>query len=194
MFRSNKPKIANFRADYATPVDFCDIFTHDTKHLYLLAFLLTTNHTESEQCFVSTFEKTFTEQAMFKEWARSWIKRRLIENAIEIVSPASARHGQNREFWSAGQREPQRECEIDCVTRLPAIERFVFVMSILERYSNWDCALLLGCSMIQVAQARMKALRRLPDLAARVPRGNGLPMPRLELRCKCLWSDPSSLH
>jgi DNA-directed RNA polymerase specialized sigma24 family protein len=65
------------------------------------------------------------------------------------------------------------------VTKLAALERFVFVMSILERYSNWDCALLMGCSMNRVAQARMKALRRLPDLAALFPRGNGLPMPRL---------------
>ena len=170
MFRSNKPKVANFRADYATPVDFCDIFRNDTKHLYLLAFLLTTNHKESEQCFVSTVEKAFKEQAVFKEWVRSWVKRTLIENTIKIVSPASARNGQRRELWSAGQRERRRECQIDSVTKLPAIERFVFVMSILERHSDWDCALLLGCSMNQVAQALMKALRRLPDLAALVSR------------------------
>ncbi len=172
MFRSNKPKVANFRTDYATPVDFCDIFRNDTKHLYLLAFLLTTNHRESEQCFVSTVEKAFKEQAVFKEWVRPWVKRTLIENAIKIVLPALARNGQRRELWSAGQRETQGQCEIDSVTKLAAFERFVFVMSILERYSNWDCALLLGCSMNQVAQARMKALRRLPDLAVLVSRGN----------------------
>jgi hypothetical protein len=171
VFRSNKPKIPTFRGDYATPVDFCNMFRNDTKRLYLLAFLLTTNHKESEQCFVSTVEKAFKEQAVFKEWARSWIKRTLIENAIEIVSPALPRNGQRRELWSAGQRETQKECEIDGVTKLAAFERFVFVMSILERYSNWDCALLLGCSMIQVAQARMKALRRFPDLKTASQKG-----------------------
>jgi len=194
VFRSNKSKIVNFRADYATPVDFCDIFRNGTKHLYLLAFLLTTNHKESEQCFVSTVEKAFKEQAVFKEWVRSWVKRTLIENAIKIVLPALARNGQRRELWSAGQRETQRQCEIDSVTKLAAFERFVFVMSILERYSNWDCALLLGCSLNQVAQARMKALRRLPDLAVLVSRGNRQPMPRLGSRRKGQWSDPSNFQ
>jgi hypothetical protein len=88
------------------------------------------------------FQRTGGVQGM----VRSWIKRRLIENAIKIVSPALAGNGQRRELWSSGQREAQRECEIDSVTKLAALERFVFVMSILERYSNWDCALLMGCS------------------------------------------------
>jgi DNA-directed RNA polymerase specialized sigma24 family protein len=179
VFRSNKPKIADFRAEYATPVDFCDLFRDATKHLYLLAFLLTANHGESEQCFVSTVEKAFKEQAVFKEWVRSRIKRTMIENASKIVSPALARNGQRRELWSAGQRDTQRECEIDSVTKLAAFERFVFVMSILERYSNWDCALLLGCNVNQVAEARLDALRRLPDLAVHVSPGNRQPTRRL---------------
>jgi hypothetical protein len=181
VLRSNKPKTANFRADYAKHADFCDVFRNDTKHLYLLAFLLTANHQESEQCFVSTVEEALKEQAVFKEWVRSWIKRRLIENAIAIVLPASARNGQKRDLWGAGRHEAQRGYEIDTVTKLAPFERFVFVMSILERYSNWDCALLLECSMNRVTQARMKALRRLPDLAALFPRGDGLPMVRLEV-------------
>jgi len=44
-------------------------------------------------------------------------------------------------------------------------ERFVFVMSILERYSYWDCSRLLECSMKKVAQARIGALRQLPGVA-----------------------------
>jgi hypothetical protein len=181
MFRSNKQKIANFRTDYAKHADFCDVFRNDTKPLYLLAFLLTANHKESERCFASMVEEVFKEQAVFKEWARSWVKRRLIENAIKIISPASARDGQKRDLWDAGQHETQRECEIDTVTKLDAFERFVFVMSILERYSNWDCSLLLKCSMNKVAQARMKALRRLPDLAAPLFASDGLPLRRSEV-------------
>jgi hypothetical protein len=166
VFGSHKQKIANFRADYAKHADFCDVFNNDTKPLYLLAFLLTANHQESERCFVSTVEEVFQGQAVFKEWARPWVKRRLIENAIKIVSPASARNAQKRDLWCAGQQETQKECEIDTVTRLDPFERFVFVMSILERYSNRDCSLLLGCNMNKVADTRMTALRRLPGLAA----------------------------
>jgi DNA-directed RNA polymerase specialized sigma24 family protein len=172
VFRSNKPNTANFRADYATTVDFCDIFINDTKHLYVLAFLLTANHEESEQCFGSTVEEAFKGQAVFKEWVRSWLRRTLIENAIEIVSPASARNGGERDFWSAWQPGTQRECEIDTVTKLAPFERFVFIMSILESYSDWDCSVLLRCSMSKVAQARMRALHGLSDRAAlRVPGG-----------------------
>jgi hypothetical protein len=181
VFRSNKPKIANFRADYAKHTDFCDIFRNETKHLYLLAFLLTANHQESEQCFVSTVEEALKEQAVFKEWVRSWIKRRLIENAIAIVLPASARNGQKRDLWGVGRHETQRGYEIDTVTKLAPFERFVFVMLILERYSNWDCSLLLGCSMNKVAHARLRALGRLPDLVALFPRGDGLPTGHLEV-------------
>jgi hypothetical protein len=177
LFRSTK--VANFRAEYAKHADFCDALNNDTGPLYRLAFLLTANHKESEQCFVSTVEQAFDEQTVFKEWARSWIKRRLIETAIEIVLPTSSRNGKKRDFWAAKQHDTQRECEIDAVTKLGPFERFVFVMSILERYSNWDCALLLGCSMNRVSHGRMTALRRLPGLAALRPRGDGLQMPRL---------------
>jgi DNA-directed RNA polymerase specialized sigma24 family protein len=178
VFRSKKLKTANIRNGYATHDDVCDVFEKDTKHLYLLAFLLTANHGESEQCFVSTVESDFKAQAVFKEWARPWVKRRMIKNAIETVSPASARNGPKRDLWNAGQRETQGECEIDIVTKLAAFDRFVFVMSILERYSNWDCSMLLGCSINKVAQARMRALGRLPELVALLPRREGPPSRR----------------
>src|SRR6266853_3217792 len=165
MFRFRKPEIADFRADYAMHADFCAVYEKDMKHLYLLAFLLTVNHKEAEQCFALTVEKAFKEPAVFKEWARSWVKRSQIEHAIDIVSPASARTGEKRDLWSAGPHQSHGEGEINAVTKLAPLERFVFVMSILERHSNWDCALLLGCSMNKVAQARRRALRRLPDLA-----------------------------
>jgi DNA-directed RNA polymerase specialized sigma24 family protein len=165
LFGSKRPKIANFRAEYAKQDDFCDVFERDTKPLYLLAFLLTTNNKVAERCFALTVEEAFEEQAVFKEWARSWVKRRLIENAIEIVSAPLARNGQTRDLWNAGHSETQRECEIDIVTKLSPFERFVFVMSILERYSNRDCALLLGCSIDKVIHARMGALRRLAHFA-----------------------------
>jgi hypothetical protein len=180
VFRSHKLKIANFRTDYAKPADFCNVFVKDTKPLYLLAFLLTANHKESEQCFVSTVEEAFKEQAVFKEWARSWVRRRMIENAIEIVSPAALRSGQKRDLWSAGQRT-HSECEIDTVTKLAPFERFIFVMSILERLSGWDCSLLLGCTIKSVAVAQIRGLRRLPEFAALSSRGQGQLLRRREV-------------
>ena len=166
--------MANFRADYAKQHDFCEVFEKDAKSLYLLAFVLTANHKESEDCFVSTVDEALREKAVFKEWARSWVKRRMVENAVETVRHVTVLNGEKRDLWSAEQHEREKPCEIDTVTQLPSFERFVFVMSILERYSDWDCSVLLACSMKEVAQARTGALRRLPGLAAVVPRGDEL--------------------
>jgi DNA-directed RNA polymerase specialized sigma24 family protein len=85
------------------------------------------------------------------------------------VSPASTRSGGNRDLWNRGQEQTSGDNEIDAVTQLAPLERFVFVMSILERYSIWDCSLLLGCSMKKVVQARMRALRRRSNPDARLP-------------------------
>ena len=166
MFLPNQPRIASFRAEYAKQADFCDVFKNDTKPLYLLAFFLTANHKESEQCFISTVADAFKERAVFKEWARSWVKRRLIENAIEIVSPASDRSSPRRDVWSTEQRWTRRSYEIDTVTKLANFERFVFVISILERYSKLNCSLLLGCSTDKIVQARVRAFRQLTGPAA----------------------------
>jgi DNA-directed RNA polymerase specialized sigma24 family protein len=40
---------------------------------------------------------------------------------------------------------------------LEDFERVVFVMSVLEKYSDQDCAVLLGCSRQDVREARMQA-------------------------------------
>ena len=85
------------------------------------------------------------------------------------MSPASTRSGGNRDLWNRGQEETPRDNEIDAVTQLVPLERFVFVMSILERYSIWDCSLMLGCSMKKVVQARMRALHRRSNPDARFP-------------------------
>ena len=179
MFGSKKPMAANPSIDYVTHDDFCRVLEKDMKPLYLLAFLLTGNHKESEQCFVSTVENSFRERAVFREWVLPWVKRGLIKNAIEIVSPGSPRNDAKRDLWSAGQYAIQGQYGIDTVTKLATFERFVFVMSILERYSNWECSMLLACGMNKVAQAQMRALRRLPELAPPLSRGNGVPLGRL---------------
>ena len=40
-------------------------------------------------------------------------------------------------------------------------ERFVFVLSVFERFSDQDCSLLLNCSRREVAAGRNCALRRI---------------------------------
>lgn len=59
MRRDRQQCAKDFRSDYATHADFCDALAQDTKSLYLLAFLLTTNHGDAEHCFAATVEKVF---------------------------------------------------------------------------------------------------------------------------------------
>jgi hypothetical protein len=75
---------------------------------------------------------------------------------------ASADSNENRDLWRAGQHIARGDDEIDMVTRIQPLERFVFVMSILERYPDQECALLIGCTPKSVAKARMRELD-LPD-------------------------------
>jgi DNA-directed RNA polymerase specialized sigma24 family protein len=169
MFSLEKVGTASFRADYAKRADFCELFEREMKPFYLLAFLLTANHQDAETCFATAVDEALDEPVVFKEWAESWIKRTLVRNAIGIVSPASTRSGGNRDLWNRGQEQTSGDNEIDAVTQLAPMERFVFVMSILERYSIWDCSLLLGCSVKKVVQARMRALRLRSNPDARFP-------------------------
>jgi hypothetical protein len=51
------------------------------------------------------------------------------------------------------------------ILELPAFERFVFVMSVLEHYSDQECSLLLGCTRADVLAARTRALRQIGNAA-----------------------------
>jgi hypothetical protein len=54
---------------------------------------------------------------------------------------------------------------ISAVLALPVFDRFVCVMSVLERYSDQECSLLLDCSRGSVAAARTRALQALGQSA-----------------------------
>jgi hypothetical protein len=110
-----------------------------------------------------------------------WVYRTLIEKAIEIVSPVSNRPGEERDPRTAQLRATHGQNKLNSLAKLDPLERFVFVMSVLERYSDRDCALLLGCNPTKVSPARRKALRRLADFASVLPlRGHSPTLHRLE--------------
>ena len=55
--------------------------------LYLLAFLLTTDHVTAEKCFVMGLEDSKNGNPVFKDWAQSWAGRTIIANAIRMILP-----------------------------------------------------------------------------------------------------------
>ena len=159
---------------YATCGDFCRIFAEDMKNLYLLALVLTADPEKAEQCFVSGLDDCTAGNPVFREWARSWARRVVIKRAIRMIAPGRERASQvlypaatKAALVSNAGRAQRVPAEVYAIFALPALERFAFVMSVLERYSDLDCALLLGCTRESFIQARLQALQRISDLESR---------------------------
>jgi DNA-directed RNA polymerase specialized sigma24 family protein len=152
---------------YATSEDFCRVFADNMKQLYVFAFLLTGNQELAERCFVAGLEESVQANCVFSEWARSWAMRTIVQNAAHALQPHSCHGGPALSGTSRGDaREsmPAGDFELQRVLELEDFERFVFVMSVLERYSDHDCGLLLGCSLQKVREARFRALQQMGEL------------------------------
>jgi DNA-directed RNA polymerase specialized sigma24 family protein len=162
MFKANQ--VASVKdMEYATAGDFCQIFDKDMKSLYLLSLLLAGDHETAEQCFVQGLENATSRNRVFKEWARSWARRAIIQNALRIVNPRP--NGGDRPWDSAlmnrGSEIVSQRAEIKAVLGLRPFDRFVFVMSVLEGYSDHDCSILLGRTRQDVLAARARALQQI---------------------------------
>jgi DNA-directed RNA polymerase specialized sigma24 family protein len=156
-------KIANQEPmEYATEADFCRIFKNDMNRLYQLAFLVTGDHALAEKCFVSGLEESTKGNPVFKEWAESWASRMILRNAIQMIRPRPL-GGEILSPVSDGtvRHAAAEPAAISVLIGLPAFDRFVFVMAVLERYPDQECSLLLGCTGDEVKAARIRALERI---------------------------------
>jgi hypothetical protein len=155
----------NAETRYASCEDFQRIFEEDLHGLYVLAFLLTGDHQKAERCFVAGLENCVEESRVFREWARTWAKRVIVKNAIQELHPQS-RHSNLSARVPIVFRprlqfsDPSGHFDRDAVSRLGDFERFVFVLCVLERYREHECALLLGCSDSEVREARTQAIEQ----------------------------------
>src|SRR5260370_11587538 len=130
---------------YASSGDFCRIFHEETESLYQLSFLLTAERGKAEQCFVSGLEDSLKGSRVFKEWARSWARRAIVQNAVRVINPRPMDENAPSSFNSSGKTLVAEPAEIAAILELAPFERFVYVMSVLERYSDHECSVLLGC-------------------------------------------------
>ena len=152
---------------YAIASDFCRIFKEDMSGLYMLSLMLTADRDKAEQCFSSGLGDSVKANRVFREWARSWARRMIIQNAIRMIRPTPERAGVQTlvPAGPGGGAKSESNASIAAVLTLPAFERFVFVMSVLERYSDQDCSVLLGCSRRDVALAKTLAAEHLASFA-----------------------------
>jgi DNA-directed RNA polymerase specialized sigma24 family protein len=152
---------------YATAADFEQIFTQEMSALYLLSFLLTGDREKAEECFVNGIGESTKANRVFKEWARSWARRTIIQSAIRLIAPLQNSDRAMRSPSAVGTMDKLpivSQAEVSAILDLSPLERFVFVMSALERYSDHECSILLGCARRDVIDARARALQHLGQL------------------------------
>jgi hypothetical protein len=148
---------------YATGPDFWNILTDEMHSLYLLSFLLTADLNKAGQCFFSGMGECGEEIGVFMAWAQARARRTILKHAIWMIMPAPERTD-NFSFAPLTRSAASGETNLfDAILGLNAFERFVYVMSVLEKQSDDDCSALLGCSRRDVMIARALALERLAN-------------------------------
>jgi DNA-directed RNA polymerase specialized sigma24 family protein len=165
MTRKNSKKTVGNTA-YATAADFKQIFTEDINSLYLLSLLLTGNPEKAEECFVGGIGESTKGNHVFKEWAHSWARRTIIQSAIRLINPRERSvTTRSSDVAYVMDRIPMvLRAEVCAILELAPVERFVFVMSVLEHYSDHDCSILLGCARRDIITMRARATQRLVTL------------------------------
>lgn len=146
---------------YATRSDFCRAFAENTNGLYLLALLLTGRRELAEECFVSSMADAMATREVFRESTNSYARRAVMQCAIQLVKPGLDDENALRPNCNLFAAEYGRAFDAVCILR--PFERFVFVMSVLERCADDECSVLLGQTKRDVIAARIRALQ---DLAA----------------------------
>ena len=146
---------------YARSGDFRRIFQQETDELHQLAFLLTADREKAEQCFASGLENSVKGNRVFKEWARSWARRAIIQCAARVINPRPMQEDSPLISKSSRNSPAAEQGEIAAILELRPFERFAYVMSVLERYSDQDCAVLLGCARQDITAARTRAFQQI---------------------------------
>jgi hypothetical protein len=151
-------------SEYVMPADFCQIFQSAMPNLHLLALLLTGEQNKAEECFIGGLEDCVHGNPVFKQWSQSWAKRAIIKRAVRMISPRIGRDGSESSVCATDQAH-EANVLFSAVIELPSFERFVFVVTVLERCSDQECSLLLNCTRRDVVDARARAIQLVAESA-----------------------------
>jgi DNA-directed RNA polymerase specialized sigma24 family protein len=150
---------------HATPEDFQQLFAKEMTDLFGLSFRLTANAEKAESCLILAMRECFDSSSnVSKKWVNKWVRRAVIRNAIRQVlnKENTLFDGIFRDIGTEIPLQPS-EYRIEelqeslAVLDLPDLDRLVFVICVLERYSILDCALLMRKSPKEVNDARVRA-------------------------------------
>ena len=140
-----------------------NILTEEMHSLYLFSFLLTADTDIAEQCYICGLGECVEGISVFMDWARSWARRTILKHAIRMIMPAPEQMDRLSGISVKVAATSGKNNLFAAIVALSAFERFVFVMSVLEKQSDEDCSVLLGCSRRDVMIARELALKRLAN-------------------------------
>ena len=156
-------KTVGERGEYARTQDFFSVFECERVGLQRLALMLTANSEVVRGCLIRAFRECISSNSVSKEWARSWTRRVVIRNAISLVmSPEAESFGNKSDDADNGlfafSHDDSLSAIAECkwILNLPELDRFVFVICVIERYSMYDCALLLDRSLRDINEARQR--------------------------------------
>jgi hypothetical protein len=148
---------------HATGIDVWNILTDEMNSLYLLSFLLTADLDKATQCFLSGMGECAEEIGAFMAWAQARARRAILKHAIWMIMPAP---GHTEDFSFAPVKRSAATGKTNffgAILGLNAFERFVYVMSVIEKQSDEACSTLLRCSARDVMIARALALEHLAN-------------------------------
>ena len=153
-------KTASEKIDHARKEEFASVFECERVGLQKLALLLTANADAAKLCLIRTFQEGIASSSVSKEWILSWTRRMVIRNAIRLVmgprdeSFVNMRNDADEGLLTIVQDDLLGAIsESESILDLPVFDRFVFVICVHERYSMYDCALLLGRSPRDINEA-----------------------------------------
>jgi hypothetical protein len=149
------------------------VSTENMVSMHLLSFLLTADPTKAEECFVCGLADCLEGSYVFRDWAQSWVRRTIILNAIRMLAPrknhSTVAESPSDPVSCSFGRTPEAGYAIGSILGLEDFERFVFVMAVLEKYTDQDCSVLLGCARQDIAETRMRALLHVAESDAQCP-------------------------
>jgi hypothetical protein len=148
---------------YANCTDCWNMLTDEMHSLYLLSFLLTADLDKAKQCFFSGMGECEEEIGFFMARAQAPARRTILKRAIRMIMPAPESADDFSLPLLKGSAASGETSLFNAIIGLNAFERFVYVMSILEKHSDDDCSTLLRCSRQDVIITRALALERLAN-------------------------------
>jgi hypothetical protein len=151
--------VAGWVQRYMTSKDVCELFTEEIHSLHLLSFLLTTDQAKAKECLIAVLGDGDQEIRDFLDWVSFSARSAILRHAIRMIQPNALGMAYQSSTTLNRPSPSDRNNPFAAIAYLGTFERFVFVISVLERRPDDECATLLGCTRREVVIGRELAQR-----------------------------------